>query len=153
VGHEAGEQADAELRVALDALLRSRGALAALLLLLATETHVTVGGVTLELFADVDREGREVVEVEALQLVIAEDHEDVRVDFGQLLAQGAESVLDARGLALVLLEVVHRDVFTERAARPYFVPALWVHVAKRAVCSVENPNYLGHSPLLLIRLG
>jgi len=72
----------------------------------ATEGAVATGGVALELLAHVDREGREVVEVEALELVVAEDYDHVGLELSHLVAQGLEALLDALTLPDVLFERV-----------------------------------------------
>src|SRR5690606_28002512 len=113
------------------------------------EARVTVRGVTLELLADVNGEGREVAEVKALELVVACNHDDVGVHLGELLAQSREALLDALLLREVVLERVHRDVRPERAVSAHFVPALRCHVAEGGVGRVNNAYDFSHGILLV----
>ena len=58
----------------------------------------------LEGVADIHDERGEIREVEALHLVVAEDHQDVGARRGELRPQGRERGCDARLLGPVVLE-------------------------------------------------
>jgi hypothetical protein len=108
------------------------------------EGTVAAGSSALIFLTDVDRHAGEVVEVEALELVVAEDNESIRLDLGQLRLQCPEGVANALCFALILFEVIHRDILAQGTVRAYLVPALRRHVAERAVRGVEYTNYLCH---------
>src|SRR5437773_2014674 len=99
----------------------------------------------LERLADVDRERREVGEVEAFQLVVAEDHERVRPRRGEPVAQRGEGRLHPRLLLPVRVQVVHGAVGAQRAARADLVPFLRRAVARGAVSDVEDADQAVHA--------
>src|SRR6185369_14313856 len=102
--HQAGEEGGGELRVAGN----GRGAAA--------------GEAALELVAGVDGERRIVAEVEALELIVTEDHDDVGPRRHQPPLQRCEGRGDARGLRTIRLDVVEGNVGAKRARGAHVVP-------------------------------
>ena len=133
--HQAGEERDAELPVALEPRLAS-----AVRRLQAADRRVLARQRALELLADVDGERRVVVEVEALELVVAEDHDHVGPRFRQLSPQHREAFLDARVLAAIRLQVVDRHVRPQRARAADLVPVFRPAIAERGVRRLENAD-------------
>src|SRR5262245_124058 len=101
----------------------------------------------LERLSDIDSERRQVREVEAFELIVAEHHEDVRRHRRKLLLQDREALFDARLLPAVLLQVVHRHVGAQRATRTHLVPALGRKVAGGAVGRSEDARECAHGEL------
>src|SRR5688572_2668412 len=71
-----------------------------------------------ELLAYIDGKRRVVVEIEALELIVAEHDHHVRLQVGDLLAQHAEPLVGARGLLDVRLVIFDRHVWTYRTGAP-----------------------------------
>jgi hypothetical protein len=94
--HQSGEERDCQLGVAREPYLRGwrRGLHPAGRRSLARKD-------TGEFGADEYREGRVVAEVEALELIVAENHDHIRARVRQFLSQYGEAFLDACVLALV----------------------------------------------------
>src|SRR4029434_5996982 len=77
-----------------------------------------------ELLANVDRKSGVVAEIEALELIVADNHDHVRTGFSKLAAQDREAFLNARVFAAVRVEVVERHVRAQRSPAAYLVPVL-----------------------------
>jgi hypothetical protein len=158
--HEAGEDGDAQLRVALYACAsraaaggRRRGNGRRRGVALAGDADRIEGVMgqglgsgerAFKLLTYVHREGGEVTEVEALHLVVAEDDDDVRLALGQLGLEGVEGLANTLGLRLALLKVVARHVRANGAGRAHNVPVLRRHEAERRVCRFEDAYKLCH---------
>ncbi|MNC87659.1 hypothetical protein D3C83_34010 [compost metagenome] len=138
--HEPGEEGGGERRVAFQP-----GPLERLQRALRGDRCVRIHDVALEFRADVNGKDGEVGEVEALHLVVAEDHDHVRARFRHPFLQRGEARLDAHELAPVRLEVVERNVRADRAALAGVVPRLRPAVAEGAVGGLEDADDLCHA--------
>ena len=99
----------------------------------------------LELVAHVDRQRRVVVEVEVLELVVTEDHENVGAHLFELGVHHVEPSADTRGLGDSLLFGLDRHIRTvRRTALTDVLPLFRSQVRKRTVGHVEHTNKLCH---------
>src|SRR5207244_1372372 len=89
-----------------------------------------------------------ILEVEALQLVVAENHDGVRALGLELLAHCGKPGLNASVLLRVHLEGVFRHVRPDGAHLPHLHPALGSHVAEGGVGNHAHGNYFRHRRLL-----